>query len=259
MPLTGKQVQGIIQTHKSKARVERSDWDRWRSWYSSDYWGADKEQPSGSTPIGGDLSEEINFETNYPYAYVDTMIANVCTQNPKVTVMARRDELKGAAQFREALLGDVFRRNNLHSLLWKSATNASICGRGFMKVVWNFRRNTAEMFEVDPRQVFFDMSAARWDDIRYLVEVTVLTEAEFKQRTKTKRGNKSSYNKKVAEKAIFAGYPTWLKDTSQNSNMMNEASTQVYKWVTVYEVYDFEGDGRYFHFLDNVEEPLFSG
>ena len=259
MPLSGKQIQGIIQTHKSKARVERSDWDRWRSWYSSDYWGANKEQPSGSTPIGGDLSEEINFETNYPYAYVDTMIANVCPQNPKVTVMARRDELKGAAQFREALLGDVFRRNNLHSLLWKSATNASICGRGFMKVVWNFRRNSAEMFEVDPRQVFFDMSAARWDDIRYLVEVTVLTEAEFKQRTKTKRGNKSSYNKKVAEKAIFAGYPTWLKDTTQNSSMMNEASTQVYKWVTVYEVYDFEGDGRYFHFLDNVEEPLFSG
>ena len=259
MPLSGKQVQGIIQTHKSKARVERNDWDRWRSWYASDYWGESKEQPSGSTPIGGDLSEGMTFETNYPYAYVDTMIANVCPQNPKVTVMARRDELKGAAQFREALLGDVFRRNELHTLLWKSATNASICGRGFMKVVWNFRRNTAEMFEVDPRQVFFDMSAARWRDIRYLVEVTVLTEAEFKQRTKTKKGTKSSYNKKVADKATFAGYPKWLKDSTQNASMMNEASTQVYKWVTVYEVYDFEGDGRYFHFLDNVEEALFEG
>ena len=129
MPLSGKQIQGIIQTHTSKARVERSDWDRWRSWYSSDYWGANKEQPSGSTPIGGDLSEEINFETNYPYAFIDTMIANVCPQNPQVTVTARREKLKGAARFREALINDTFRRNDFHALLWKSATSTSICGR----------------------------------------------------------------------------------------------------------------------------------
>mgnify|MGYP003108433671 FL=1 len=259
MPLTGKQIQGIIKTHKTKASTERKDWDKWRCWYSADYWGQYNEQPSGSVPIGGDMSENVNFETNYPYAYVDTMIANVCPQNPKITVMARRDELKGAARFREALCDDIFRRNNLHSVLWKTATNAAICGRGFMKVVWNFRRSTTEILSIDPRQIFFDMSAARWRDIRYLVEVTVLTQAEFKTRTKADQNNKSAYNKKVAEKAKFGGFPTWLKDNSKNSSALNEASTEVYKWVTVYEVYDFEGDGRYYHFLDNVEEPLFEG
>lgn len=96
------------------------------------------------------MSEDVTFETNYPYAFVDTMIANVCPQNPRVTVMARRDELRPAAQFREALINDTFQRNDLHQLMWKTATNVSICGRGFLKVVWNFRRNTAEIFTVDP-------------------------------------------------------------------------------------------------------------
>jgi len=259
MPLTGKQIQGIIKTHKTKASTERKDWNKWRSWYAAEYWNQEDEQPTGSTPIGGDMSDSVNFETNYPYAYVDTMIANVCPQNPKITVMARRDELKGAARFREALCDDIFRRNNLHTVLWKTATNAAICGRGFVKVVWNFRKNTTEILSIDPRQIFFDMSAARWEDIRYLVEVTVLTQAEFKTRTKADKNNKSAYNKKVAEKAQFGGYPTWLKDNARNSSSLNEASTDVYKWVTVYEVYDFEGDGRYYHFIDNVEEPLFEG
>ena len=259
MPLTGKSIQGIIRTHKTKSRTERERWDRWRSWYASEYWGAYAEQPSGSTPIGGDMSEDVTFETNYPYAFVDTMIANVCPQNPKVTVMARRDELRPAAQFREALINDTFHRNDLHQLMWKTATNVSICGRGFLKVVWNFRRNTAEIFAVDPRFVFFDMSAAKFRDTRYLVEVTVLTQAEFKSRVEPDEEGKSTYNAKVAKKATFGGYPSWLKDSTRNKGMMNEASTQVYKWVTVYEVYDFEGEGRYYHFLDNVEEPLFSG
>jgi len=258
MALTGKQIQGIIKTHKTKSNSERRDWDRWRAWYVSEYWNNDNSQPTGSVPIGGDMSENVNFETNYPYAYVDTMIANVCPQNPKITVMARRDELKPAAQFREALIDDTFRRNSLHTLLWKTATNSAICGRGFMKVVWNFRKNSAEIFSVDPRQVFFDMSASRWEDIRYLVEITVLTEAEFKSRMKAKSDGKSQYNKKVAEHAKYAGYPSWLKDNN-NSNNLNEASTDVYKWVTVFEVYDFEGDGKYYHFLDDVEEPLFEG
>ena len=235
MPLSGKQIQGIIRTHKTKSRNERQDWDRWRAWYASEYWGQNSDQPSGSTPIGGDLSEGVSFETNYPYAYIDTMIANICPQNPKITVQARRDKLKAAAQFREALIDDVFRRNNLHTLLWKTATSVALCGRGFMKVVWNFRRQSAEMFTVDPRQVFFDMSANRWDDIRYLIEVTVLTEAEFKTRSKAGKGGKSKYNAKVAEKAQFLGYPTWLKDKTRNQSHMNEASTDVYKWVTVYE------------------------
>jgi hypothetical protein len=257
--LTGKQIQGIIRTHKSKSKQERRDWDRWRSWYVSEYWGAQPDQPSGSSPIADDPTADINFETNYPYAFIDTMIANICPQNPQMTVLARQEKMRPAAQFREALINDVFRRNKLHSKLWKTAINTSICGRAFTKTVWNFRKGSAEIFEVDPRYVFFDMSAAKWEDIRYLVEVTVLTETEYKTRRAKKQGRGTMYNEKVAEKATFTGFPTWLKDNANNSTMLNEASHSVYKWVTVYEVYDFQGKGRYYHFLEDVEEPLFSG
>lgn len=260
MALTGKQVQGIIRTHKSKSKSERQDWDRWRSWYMSEYWNQGAEGPTGSQPIGvANAAEDVNFETNYPYAFIDTMIANICPQNPQVTVTARREKLKGAAKFREALINDAFKRNNLHSLLWKTATSTSICGRSFMKVVWNFNKSSPEVFTIDPRFVFFDMSAAKFRDIRYLIEVTVLTRAEFKARTK-KQGRKGAmYNNKVSEKAVFGGYPTFLKDQARNKSYVNEASRNVYQWVTVYEVYDFQGSGRYFHFLEDVEEPLFEG
>ena len=257
MALSKKQITGIIKTHRTKSREERRDWDRWRAWYLSEYWGADAEQPTGSYSVEGE--EEINFQPNYPYAYIDTMIANICPQNPQVTVMARQKALRENARFREALINDCFQRNTLHQLLWKFSTNAAICGRAFIKAVWNFKKGTTEFFTVDPRFIFFDMSAAKWKDIRYLVEVTVLTEAEFKQRADKKGKKGTTYNKKVAENAVFAGYPTWLRDESRNTHMVNEASHAVYRWVTVYEVYDFEGDGKYYHYLDNVEEPLFEG
>ena len=223
----------------------------------SDYWGSEEPAPMGAMDFGGD--EDINFQTNYPYAYIDTMIANVCPQHPQVTVVARQEELQPYAQFREALINDVFQRNTLHTKLWKCATNTAICGRAFLKTVWNMNRGEAEIFSVDPRFIFFDMAAARWEDIRYLVEVTVLTEAEFKARTKRKGRKGAAYHGKVAEKADFTGYPTWLKDNSQAGSYMDSASTDVYKWVTVYEVYDFTGEGRYYHMLDNTEEPLFEG
>ena len=257
MPLSSKQILGIIKTHKGKSRTERKEWDRWRSWYLSEYWGTQPEQPMGSYPI--EQGEDVNFQTNYPYAYMDTMIANVCPQNPQVTVKARREKFRESAQFREALINDSFQRGDLHTVLWKTATNASLCGRAFTKAVWNFRRQSVELYSVDPRFIFFDMSAQKWQDIRYLVEVTVLTEAEFKSRAEKKGAEGSMYNPKVAKKAKYGGYPTWLKDKARDATLLNEASRNVYKWVTVYEVYDFEGAGRYYHYLPDVEEPLFEG
>lgn len=257
MGLTQKQVQGVIKTHRAKSRTERRDWDRWRAWYVAEYWGQDEDRPTGSAGVMEE--EDVNFQTNYPYAYIDTMIANVCPQNPQVTVLARQKPLQPAAQFREALIDDVFRRTQLHSTMWKTATNASLCGRGFLKTVWDFKRESAQIFDVDPRAVFFDMSAKKFSDIRYLVEVTVLTQEEFKLRSEPRgEGQPSQYDTAVAKKAYYGGYPTWLKDYVRNNAMVNEASLEVYKWVTVYEVYDFEAD-KYYHVLEGVETPLFEG
>ncbi len=79
-------------------------------------------------------------------------------------------------------------------------------------------------------------------------------------RDQAARGVEAGYDGVMVSEhhADFGGYPTWLKDTVRNQSHMNEASLDVYKWVTVYEVYDFESD-RYYHVLEDIEEPLFEG
>ena len=169
--LTHQQIFGIIEAHKTKTHKERKQWDKYRSWYLSEYWGSQPDQATGS----GDEESGLEMETNFPYAWIDTMVANVCPTNPQVTVNARRKKLAPAARFREALVNDTLRRNKAHSVLWKMATQTAICGRSFTKGVWNFKRNAVEFIPTDPRFIFFDMGSVRWSDIRYICEVTVLT------------------------------------------------------------------------------------
>lgn len=259
MGLSGQQLRGIIDTHQAKMRRERNQWDKYRSWYVGEFWGNTQEDlPQGASTFT-ETNEDVTLETNYPYAYIDTMIANVCPTNPQITVNARRDRLREAAYYREALVNDTFNRVKLHSILWNLSSHTAICGRAFLKAVWNFKRQSPDFFSVDPRFVFFDMSAQRWQDIRYLIEVTVLTRAEFEVRTKRRGKKDGRYNTKVAERASYGGYPSWLRDFTTDQSMFNDASKDVYEWVTVYEFYDFEGEGRYYHFLADSEVPLFEG
>ena len=257
MPLKGAQILGIIKSHRQKQEYDLRRWDKYRAWYLSEYWKGEEELPQGAGDLDHGQEDEVNLETNYPYAYVDTMISNICPTNPQLTVLARQDKNRPAAKFREALINDTFRRNKLHKVLWSCATDGSLCGRGFLKTVWSFVRNAPEHFVVDPRHVFFDLAAARWEDIRYLIEVTVLTESEFNRRGKRKRdGSGAHYRPSVSKLAQPSGYPQWLEDRSRDTGAVNKSTRDYYKWITVFEVYDFEGD-RYYHMLDDVDEPLF--
>lgn len=255
MARAGKQVIDIIRTHREKGRGERRDWDKWRSWYLSEHWRGEGGLPTGA----GDQTDEddINLEANYPYAYIDTMIANVCPTNPQVTVMARREEKREIARFREALLNETYRLNKTHEKLWRLATNTALCGRGILKTVWDFKKRRPEFHVIDPRHFFYDRSVA-WEDIRYCIEVTVLTKGQFKKRVKKQSLKGGTYNKKVSEKAQFSSYPGWLRDQRRDRSMIHEASKEVYDWVVVYEFYDFEHD-EYSHWIDDYEEPLFRG
>jgi len=256
--LDKKQVKGLIETHKGKAQIDQREWDQLRSWYTSDAGNLAADTPQGA---GGLLFEEddLSLETNYPYAFVDTMVANISPANPEVTVNARRRELHEAAKYREALINDTLKRTSGHRVIWRAATMASIYPRAFVKSVWNFRRRAPDFLNVDPRYVWFDLSALRWEDIRYLIEVTVLTRADFEERMKPDEKGEAMYNPVVGEKADFGAYPAWLRDRQQDRSLVNTASRDVFEWVTVYEVYDFSGEGRYYHYLEDQDEPLFEG
>jgi len=261
--LTGAQVAGIIKSHRSQMQKAKVAWDKYRSWFGSDFYGSEQERPQGAD---NDLdTPPSTFETNYPYSWIDTMTANVCPLNPQLTVSPRRRELADMAEAREALINDTLHRMKTHERLWTMATHASVYQRGFIKVVWDERRNRPKTRNIDPRFVFFDLTAEDWDDLRYIIEVTVVTKQDFDMRLRKRRSGdgaakKGWYDPKVAEKAVFSGYPDWLKDKTKRRSLLNEASRDVFQWVTIYEVYDFTDDeGHFYHFLEDSEVPLFEG
>ena len=252
MALDPKRLKAIIDAHITKATKEHSTWDKWRAWYRSEFWGENNS-----------VDDQLLIENNYLYAFADTMVASVCPPNPQVTCTARRtdDESRIAAQYREALINDILYRTEANETLWRMATHSSIYGRSILKAVWNFTRNRPDFIVLDPRYFFFDLSVSRWEDIRYAIEVTTLTKAEFFERTSTrkkKRSRSMQYDPGVAKKAKFGSFPKWLKDSEDTSDSLNQKVREVFEWVTVYEVYDFTKK-RYYHMLQGQEDPLFAG
>ena len=252
MALDPKTLKSIIGAHVSKAQKEHPIWDKWRAWYRSEFWGDQSGQ-----------DDPLLIENNYLYSFCDTMVASVCPPNPRVTCLPRRedDESKQAAKYREALINDVLYRTESHRILWKMSTMASIYPRAILKSVYNFTKKRPDFVVLDPRYFFFDLSVGRWEDIRYAIEVTTLTKAEFFGRTSTRlrKGSRSmQYDPGVAKKAKMGSFPKWLKDSEDTSATINEKVREVFEWVTVYEVYDFTND-RYYHMLEDQEDPLFVG
>tara|TARA_R100000700_G_scaffold41111_2_gene59794 strand:+ start:3177 stop:4979 length:1803 start_codon:yes stop_codon:yes gene_type:complete len=251
MSLDPKTIKSIIDAHVGKANKEHKVWDKWRAWYRSEYWGeVDRED------------DRLLLENNYLYSFCDTMVASVTPPTPRVTCVPRRKdpETQQAARYREALINDVLYRSSAHETLWSMATKASVYGRSILKTVWNFSRQRPDFIALDPRYFFYDLSASRWEDIRYAIEVTTLTKAEFFARTKRRQRRRGSmeYDPGVASKAKFGSFPKWLLDSEEGVSRMSDEIKDVFEWITVYEVYDFTND-TYYHMLQGFEDPLFQG
>ena len=252
MALDPKTLATIIKAHVKRAQEEHEDWDRHRAFYRCERWG-------NSHPD----TEELFVENGHLFGFVDTMAASVVPPTPRVTVNPRRNDetTRLAAKYREALLNYSFYESSLHQILWKAATNASIYPRAIVKTVWNQPKQRPEYLSIDPRNFFFDLTAARWDDIRYAVEVTVLTAAEFQARVRRGKHKKQydrMYDREVAKLVTYANYPSWLQSKRNSNTTANKQIREVFKWVTVYEVWDFTTD-TYYHMIDGEETPLYEG
>jgi len=252
-----KKFPAIIKQQKTKLDGERKRWAKWARWYRSEFFRTNDEdyEMDGSLGVPNYNSDEITMEQNFVYSYCDTMVANIVPPNPQVTVQPRKEDLREAAKLREMLINDCLRRNKVHAKLWKLTTRASVWPRAFMKTVWNPKRRTPIFRVIDPKNIFFDNSVEEYEDIRYIIEVTVLTRGEFEKRAKGKGRKKGIYDKEVADRATFGAFPQWLKDPLKDSPSDMYASQNVYQWITIYEVYDFVSD-KFFHFMDDVDEPL---
>lgn len=246
-----KKFQSIIKQHKSQMDRDRKQWAKWARWYRSEFYDRPDEDFDGPSYN----SDEITMEQNFVYSYCDTMVANIVPPNPQVTVQPRKDNLREASKLREMLINDCLRRNRVHEKLWKLTTRSSVWPRAFMKTVWNPRRRTPVFRVIDPKNIFFDNTVEEYEDIRYIIEVTVLTRGEFEKRAKGTGRTKGIYEEDVAKKANFGAFPQWLQDPDQVTKASRKASQDAYQWITIYEVYDFVAD-RFFHFMDEASEPL---
>ncbi len=250
MSLDPTTFKSIIEAHVSAAEREHKEWDQLRAMYRCENWGNDRDG----------MNDDLRTETGSVYAYTDTMIASVVPPNPQITCNARRPNLRTAAKYREALCNDTFRRAKADLTLWKLATHASVYPRGILKAVYNKRLKRPDFIVVDPRNFFFDLTAARYEDARYVIEAFPLTEAEFMARVNSAKNPEAQYDPNVAKRVQFGTYPAWLKDPKSGRAEVDDKIRKVFKWTVVFEVFDFSTpNGRYYHFLQGVKEPLFQG
>lgn len=251
MSLDPNTYKSIIDSHVSMAEREHKEWDKLRAMYRCENWGSDRAQ----------TEQDLRTESGSVYAYTDTMIASIVPPNPQITCNPRRPNMEQAAKYREALINDALKRCKGDLTLWKLATHASVYPRGILKAVWNKKLKRPDFLVVDPRNFFFDLTAARYDDTRYVIEAFPLTEAEFNDRIFDERRNPNGkYDPNVAKKAQFGSYPAWLKDPQSGRAELDDKLRKVFKWTVVFEVFDFTvPGGRYYHFLQGAKEPLFQG
>lgn len=254
----------IIKAHQTRMQRHRKSWARAASMYRSDFY--ERGSTSSQDPDNFDLDEDgVTVEHNWLYAFVDSMTANICPTNPEVTIRPRRKALKEAAELRTALVNNVLLLEKAHDKMWKLVTRASIFPRAFAKLVWNKRRRRPLIRVINPEFIFFDTTAEEWEDIRYVVEATVITKGEFERRIRRRGRSRSQgglYRTNAAEGVKFGAYPSWLADESKQDGTDTEEEADIsrsgFEWVVVYEYYDLV-ENKFFHYVDTSPVPLYSG
>ena len=251
-----KQALAIIHTFQNKNDVERRQFDQFRRWYNSEYWKNDEAKPQGAGDEIDDTSN-LNMETNYAYAYVDTLAANICPTNPQVNITARRHQLKDNAKIREALVNEALYKAKSWEIVRKAVIQGSVYPRSWVKATWRKDRKRTQFLNIDPRVLWFDREASCFEDMRYIIHAVVLTKAEFDSRIK---GNSDSgeYDPEVAEKVHARAFPDWLRERTQGLIIddAKEAARQVFDWVVIYEFFDLTDAGQFFAIADGTDDPL---
>jgi hypothetical protein len=258
--ITPESFKDIISAHKTGLKDESRAWDRFRAMYSC----SQMKKSDMGDPIDTGNDQDVVFESGALFAYTDSMVSSVVPPNPQVTANPYNEGHRMPSKAREALINTTFHRIRAHTTLWSAATMSAIYPRSFVKAVWKHPMSRPDYINIDPRHIFFDKEAGKWEDIRYLIEATVLTRAEFESRVGSLNPDMPTdprrvYDPVAAKAAKFENFPMWLrKDTMQTTR--NDKELDVFKWVVVYEVYDFtEPVPRYYHFLEAEKEPLYAG
>lgn len=256
------EIKALIEAHTNGARNERSDWDMYHAWYLSEFWDEDgrrvetRDYRTASGRKKGSKAakkRDLTMESNYVFAFVDSMIANVCPTNPMLTISAKSSRLGQVAAARERLVNDTFRQDRMHASSWDMATYAAICGRAISKTTWSVAKQRPITRVINPRNVFYDHHS-EWDDMAYVFEAVPMRVSTFRKRVES-----GEYDAEAAESVSTDhnhAIPDWLVSRrSGKDRLVTDAAIDQFGWVVVYEVYDLEA-GTYMVTLPDAKKPL---
>jgi hypothetical protein len=251
-----------IRRHKQSAMQERKEWGQHAAMYRGDEFAMhDGTDDTIHEDIEEGGVEDITAEANYLYAFADTQAAQVVPNNPKVDVIATRSALRKAAKYRSSLINEVLSLEKMHSKLWQLVIRSTIYPRSFIKVEWSAAKQRPTIRVRRPHVIWFDDTADSWDEIKYIIEMQAITIGEFQARVKSRKkgdASKRVYDPRVASAVEgTAGFPDLLRNQDDDGNKSQDTkpSQEHYRWVLIYEVYDFVG-GNFYHYADGVHKPL---
>lgn len=237
----------IAQQITAFKRDELNTWNDMRNLY----------QGREFTRNGGDKeSDKMRCSLNIMFAIVESAISSLLPRNPSVTCTLKEEADPKLTTAPELYVNNSFEQANYKYEQRLALTDAILCGRSNYKVTWDAEANWPCIRAIDPRMFQFDVTARRKSDLRYMFEITLLTQDEARQRVVSRK-----YKLPPGfplENVKGQEYPSWLNETQTSTS----GQPQQYKdlknfaeWIVVYEFYDLVKQ-EVSHVCDLFEEPL---
>jgi|TARA_R110002020_G_scaffold4088_6_gene17998 hypothetical protein len=224
-------------------RSEKRDFDKARRFYRGKFF------TNTDSDLAGMNQQSYLCSKNIIYAIADTAISSLLGPNPSVGAVARTPRSQDAAPSVTGLVDYVFDTNKFRRKAATALIDAVLCKRGVFKTGWDAKKDIPIIRAVNPSSLFFDLTVRDPDDIRYWIEATVISYAEFKSRVKS-----GQYKAELVKEVTPDRYPKWLLD--ENVKSSTDQVRDAFQWVTVYEYYDRER-GIMQHYIKQADAVVF--
>lgn len=251
--LDDKTIAELIDDHRFQRTALHKRWDRLLASVR-----AEKSGPWDPA------NPEAQVERAHLFPYMQQMMATVAAPNPRVTMVPLDPEYKTVARLRQELVNKALSDQKAGWLLLEAAGHTGISGWCPTKTTWSTKTSVPRFHTLNPRHVFFDIEATKHEDLEYVIELDVISTAEFRSRMEPgDRRKKPLYRKEVGSRVHAGAYPAWLEDDTSEYGIRSTQSRRdsfhsvrrARSWVLIYEVWDFTRK-RYLHFADGQKQPL---
>lgn len=234
----------MVDNHVAKYRGtdgEKAWFDEILRVYRGEFW---------TGQAGKDEPELAKTSTNLVFAIVDTSLSTLIAPNPQVSAIPRNRSDQARVASAEGVVNLALDEGKYRRELTTATFQAVLYGRGITKTVWDQKRDLPIVRALDVRNVFFDQTATRPEDIRYWIEATLVSPKEYRKRCK----NEYAANPRALEYEPDH-YPAWM--VPDKSEGLSETKLKDWqKWYLIYECYDLE-DGRVYHYCaGHPDAPL---